>query len=101
MYRGRIIELGPSDAVVKRRYHPYTRALFDAMPRTMEPTGRRGLQVVSEAESTQPPPKHGCPYFHHCPNAEPGMCDESQPRLEEVVKGSHHRVACWHPNVDA
>lgn len=100
MYRGRIIELGPSDALVKRRYHPYTRALFDAMPTTVEPGGRRSLQLVTDTESVLPPPKHGCPYFHHCPNAEPGMCDESHPRLEEVIKGSHHRVACWHPNVN-
>jgi oligopeptide transport system ATP-binding protein len=100
MYRGRIIELGPSDAVVKRRYHPYTRALFDAMPRAVEPTGRKSLQLVTDPEGNKPPPKHGCPYFHHCPNAEPGMCDESNPRLEEVVKGRHHRVACWHPHVE-
>ena len=101
MYRGRVIELGPSDALVKRRYHPYTRALFEAMPTTMEPDGRRSLQIVGDGDTAKAPPKHGCPYFHHCPNAEPGMCDESQPRLEEVVKRSHHRVACWHPNVDA
>jgi len=100
MYRGRIVELGPSDALVKRRYHPYTRALFDAMPRTMEPDGRRTLQLVADAEGNEAPPKNGCAYFHHCPNAEAGMCDESAPRLEEVVKRSHHRVACWHPNVD-
>ncbi|HHH28384.1 MAG TPA: ABC transporter ATP-binding protein, partial [Polyangiaceae bacterium] len=100
MYRGRIIELGPSDALVKRRHHPYTRALFDAMPRTMDRDGRRSLQLVTDPDGSRSPPKHGCPYVHHCPNAEPGMCDESQPRLEEVIKGSHHRVACWHPNMD-
>jgi peptide/nickel transport system ATP-binding protein len=100
MYRGRIIELGPSDAVAKRRYHPYTRALFGAMP-SPTPTERKSLQLVVHGDGDDGPPRNGCAFFHHCPNAEPGVCDESVPELNEVVRGAHHRVACWHPNVQA
>ncbi len=33
MYLGRIVEIGPVADVYERRYHPYTRALFHAMPK--------------------------------------------------------------------
>ena len=102
MYLGKIVELGPTDAVSRRRYHPYTRALFGAMPKAIVPEpGKRRLQLVLEGE---PPsaidPPHGCSFFSRCPNAEAGVCDANEPNLAEIVRGSHHRVACWHPNID-
>jgi len=102
MYLGKLVELGPTDAVAYRRYHPYTRALFGAMPTAVVPTpGKSRLQVVLEGEppsALEPPP--GCAFFTRCPNAEAGVCDESVPPLSELVPKSHHRVACWHPNID-
>jgi oligopeptide transport system ATP-binding protein len=57
--------------------------------------------VVLEGE---PPsainPPHGCAFFDRCPSGERGVCDDRAPHLEEVVHGSHHRVACWHPHLD-
>jgi oligopeptide transport system ATP-binding protein len=102
MYLGKIVELGPSDAVARQRYHPYTRALFGAMPRThAEADGRHRLRLVVEGEPPSPvDPPHGCVFFSRCPNAETGKCDVDDPPLAELVKGSHHRVACWHPNID-
>ncbi len=102
MYLGKIVELGPSDAVARRRYHPYTRALFGAMPKEVVPTDdKRRLHMVPEGEppSAIDPPR-GCAFFSRCPSAEAGLCDKDLPRLTEIVKGSHHRVACWHPNLD-
>jgi oligopeptide transport system ATP-binding protein len=102
MYLGKVVELGPSDAVARRRYHPYTRALFGAMPdTTVAAPGKKRLHLVLEGEPPSPidPPK-GCHFFSRCPSAEAGVCDESEPALSEIVRGSHHRVACWHPNLD-
>ncbi|MBW2453414.1 MAG: ATP-binding cassette domain-containing protein [Deltaproteobacteria bacterium] len=102
MYLGRFVELGPSDAVARRRYHPYTRALFGAMPLTAaEAARRKQLKIVLEGEppSALDPPR-GCAFFARCPNAEAGLCDDEAPRLSEIISGSHHRVACWHPEVD-
>ena len=102
MYLGKLVELGPSDAIAHRRYHPYTRALFGAMPKAVVPaTGRSRLHVVIEGEppsALEPPP--GCAFFSRCPNAEAGVCDDSAPQLAEIIKDSHHRVACWHPNIE-
>ena len=102
MYLGRIVEIGPTDAVIKRRHHPYTRALFGAMPSsTVAEAGKQRLQMVLEGE---PPsainPPHGCAFFDRCPSAEGGVCDEQPPHLAEIARNSHHRVACWHPHLD-
>jgi oligopeptide/dipeptide ABC transporter ATP-binding protein len=102
MYLGKIVELGPTDRVMRRRYHPYTRALFGAMPKTAAPEpGKRRLQVVLEGETPSPiNPPRGCHFFARCPNAEAGLCDNEAPPLAEIIKDSHHRVACWHPDID-
>lgn len=100
MYLGRLIEMGPTDAVIKRRHHPYTRALFGAMPHHAARGGdKRRLQLVVEGEppSALDPPA-GCAYASRCPRAEPGVCDREVPPLSELDHGSHHRVACWHPH---
>jgi oligopeptide/dipeptide ABC transporter ATP-binding protein len=99
LHFGKLVELGPSDAVQKRRHHPYTRALFGAMP-SADP-GKRRLQLMPEGEPPSPlETVRGCAFFARCPNAEPGVCDKQEPALSEVVPGSHHRAACWHPFVD-
>jgi len=101
MFLGRVVEMGPSPAVCDRRYHPYTRALFDAIPK-LGPESRARLPIVTDLAAETPsavdPPK-GCAYVARCPRAEKGKCDVDLPTLAEVVPGSHHRVACWHPEV--
>jgi oligopeptide/dipeptide ABC transporter ATP-binding protein len=95
MYLGRLVEVGPSAAVAEMRYHPYTRALFSAVP-VIEPDGRKRLVLQGEPPSAVEPPG-GCAFHPRCPKSEKGKCDVETPELEEVVAGSHHRVACWHP----
>ena len=101
MHFGKIVEIGPTELIVKHRRHPYTRALFSAVPRA--PGGprseRQRLAVVStgDAPSALDPPA-GCAYFTRCPNAEEGLCDREEPPLREMVTQSHHRVACFHPH---
>lgn len=101
MFLGRIVEMGPTTAVCEKRYHPYTRALFDAVPR-LRPDAKGRLPIVTDLAAETPsavdPPK-GCVYTPRCPRAEKGKCDVDTPILAEVVPGSHHRVACWHPEV--
>lgn len=101
MFLGRVVEMGPTAAVCEKRYHPYTRALFDAVPK-LGPDARTRLPIVTDLAAETPsavdPPK-GCVYFARCPSAEKGKCDVEPPTFAEVVPGSHHRVACWHPEV--
>jgi oligopeptide transport system ATP-binding protein len=98
MLSGRIVEMGPTADVAEKRHHPYTRALFSAVP-SIDSGGERRLILHGEPPSALDPPK-GCVFHPRCPKAEPGKCDVEPPLLTEVVAGSHHRVACWHPEID-
>ena len=98
MYLGRIVEVGPAADVGERRYHPYTRALWSAMP-DVTAEGKRRLVLQGEPPSAVDPPP-GCAFHPRCPRAEEGRCDVDLPTLEELVPGSRHRVACWHPEVE-
>jgi oligopeptide/dipeptide ABC transporter ATP-binding protein len=95
MYLGRIVEVGPAEAVAQARYHPYTRALFGAMP-SLDADGKKRLLLQGEPPSALDPPP-GCAFHPRCPRAEKGKCDVETPELEELIPGTHHRVACWHP----
>ena len=94
MYLGRIVEVGPARELSKRRYHPYTRALYDAVPDRRRK--ERSLPLLGQPPSAIDPPT-GCVFHPRCAHAEPGVCDVERPPLAEVVKRSHHRVACFHP----
>ncbi|MCS6898195.1 MAG: ATP-binding cassette domain-containing protein [Polyangiaceae bacterium] len=96
MYLGKIVETGPTPQVFSRRAHPYTRALFSALP-VPDPT-RRTLRVLVEGDPPSPfdPPK-GCAYHPRCPRAQPGRCDVEAPHPTEVEPRSGHFVACYFP----
>ncbi len=47
MYLGRIVEMGTTADVAEKRHHPYTRALFSAIP-TIEPDGKKRLVLQGE-----------------------------------------------------
>jgi peptide/nickel transport system ATP-binding protein len=64
MYLGRIVEEGPAERVWGTPGHPYTEALFSAVPSL---GGRRRERVVlrgSVPSARRPPP--GCPFFSRC-----------------------------------
>ncbi len=95
MYLGRIVEMGPTPDLAEKRLHPYTRALFTAVP--TRGGGVRALNVLQGEPPSALDPPPGCAFHPRCPKAEPGRCDVEIPPLRELVGGSHHRVACWHP----
>jgi oligopeptide transport system ATP-binding protein len=98
MYLGRIMEMGPAREVSERRLHPYTRALFGALPHGIggEGKSKRSLPLKGEPPSAIELPS-GCVFHPRCPKMEKGKCDVDVPELAEIVPGSHHRVACFFP----
>ena len=92
MYLGRIVEIGPVEAIFERAAHPYTRALIQAIP-VPDPDGRREhVPLEGEAPSPVSPPP-GCPFHPRCPFAI-AACQETVPALEPVGSGEDHQVAC-------
>jgi oligopeptide/dipeptide ABC transporter ATP-binding protein len=68
MYLGRVVELGPADAVFDRPAHPYTQALLRAAPK-LQPGGRdRDAAISGELPSPLAIPA-GCPFHPRCPHA--------------------------------
>jgi oligopeptide/dipeptide ABC transporter ATP-binding protein len=90
MYLGRIVEIGPVQAIFERPVHPYTRALLSAVP-VVRPGPRPDRTVLTGDVPSPINPPSGC-YFHpRCPEAQ-DTCRQQAQRLVEVEPG--HLVAC-------
>jgi peptide/nickel transport system ATP-binding protein len=67
MYLGRIVEIGPAEAIFRTPRHPYTRLLLDAIP-DLQQIGRARTPVGGELPSPIAPPP-GCAFHPRCPLA--------------------------------
>jgi oligopeptide/dipeptide ABC transporter ATP-binding protein len=89
MYLGRIVEIGPTRAVLGAPQHPYTRALLSVIP-SLDPARRRE-RLILQGETPNPIRiPQGCRFHPRCPLAA-DACRQTDPRLER--KGGHE-VAC-------
>jgi len=88
MYLGRVVEIGPADAVLRTPRHPYTRALLDAVPRVEPPGGGtagagRARPVVGGEVPDATHVPGGCRFHPRCPHAfAPCGPDGAEPVLE-------------------
>ena len=90
MYLGKIVEIGKTEEVFRRPSHPYTKALFEAVPRP-EP-GRSREAVILRGEIGNPiDPPPGCRFHPRCPYAK-AECRHKPPVLCDIGPG--HQVAC-------
>lgn len=94
MYLGKVVELGPTDALVADPAHPYSTALIAAIPEA-DPVLTRAKERVplrsAEVPSLLALPS-GCVFHPRCPLAETGLCDVRVPYLEPIDEG--RVVAC-------
>jgi peptide/nickel transport system ATP-binding protein len=92
MYLGRIVEVGPPQAVVGEPLHPYTQALIAAVPEPDPANRLRERQVVPGEPPSPANVLPGCSFHPRCPRFMKGLCDVVTPPLLEVRLG--RRVAC-------
>jgi oligopeptide/dipeptide ABC transporter ATP-binding protein len=90
MYLGRIVEDGPTDEIVRRPRHPYTRALVAAVPVPDADQSRAPLPIKGNVPDAREPPS-GCSFRDRCPRAM-ARCATEAPLLRAAAEG--HRVAC-------
>lgn len=79
MYLGQVFETGPTQDVIDRPQHPYTRALISAVPR-IEHDGRTRIVLGGDVPSPAAPPS-GCRFHPRCPYAI-DACRRTIPALE-------------------
>lgn len=90
MYLGKVVEMGPADAICRKPGHPYTKALISAVPAIDPGSKRKRIILPGEPPSPIDPPC-GCPFHPRCPIAE-ARCKVEVPQLRKVADG--HTVAC-------
>ena len=91
MYLGSVVELADAQQIDENPVHPYTRALFSAVPQ-IDDAGWSSRRIKLEGEIPNPinAPK-GCKFCTRCMWAKQ-ICQEQPPQLEEIEPG--HFVAC-------
>ncbi len=90
MYLGKLVETGTTKDVFARRAHPYTQALFSAIPIPDPLYEKREIPLEGDVPSPLNPP-NGCRFHTRCPYAKP-VCSEQEPELHEIAPG--HYCAC-------
>jgi peptide/nickel transport system ATP-binding protein len=90
MYAGRIVERASRAALFGDPMHPYTLALFAALPRADE-RGRPLATIEGQVPAPGAMPA-GCRFAPRCPFAA-AQCREAYPPLREIAPA--HWVSCW------
>jgi oligopeptide transport system ATP-binding protein len=95
MYLGKLVELGPAEALYRQPLHPYTVALLASIPSpdpadSVKPTG---ATIHGELPSPIDPPS-GCRFRTRCPRAQE-ICATQEPSLRELAE--NHYTACHFP----
>jgi peptide/nickel transport system ATP-binding protein len=95
MYAGRIVETAPTPVLFSRPRHPYTEALFEALPeKAADGSSIKRLYNIpgQPPDLTVPPP--GCKFAPRCRYAQ-DSCRASEPELTEA--GDSHLYRCFFP----
>jgi len=90
MYLGKIVEEAPTTALFLKQAHPYTQALFSAIPIPDPKLKREKIVLPGDIPNPTNPPS-GCRFHPRCPVAIP-KCSVEEPAWREI--SSRHWAAC-------
>jgi oligopeptide/dipeptide ABC transporter ATP-binding protein len=95
MYLGRIVEIGPTEDVIRRPKHPYTKALVTVVPTPV--AGSAGRKIILSGETPSPADiPTGCRFHTRCwlwqRLKQPERCTAEDPSLRTVADA--HSAAC-------
>jgi oligopeptide/dipeptide ABC transporter ATP-binding protein len=90
MYLGKIVEEAPTTALFLKQAHPYTQALFSAIPIPDPKLKRERIVLPGDIPNPTNPPS-GCRFHPRCPVAIP-KCSVEEPAWLEI--SSRHWTAC-------
>ncbi len=90
MYLGSMMEFGSKDDIFSNPLHPYTKALFSAIPSPNPDVKMNRIALTGDIPSPANPP-NGCRFHTRCPYAKE-ICKHVTPEYKEYEKG--HFAAC-------
>lgn len=90
MYLGKVVETGLVASIFDKPAHPYTRALFEAVPIPNPLLRKNRKRLKGEPASSISPPS-GCRFHPRCPLAM-DICKRVEPPQIEI--GPQHHVRC-------
>ena len=90
MYLGAMMEFGTKEAIFTNPLHPYTKALFSAVPNPDPTVKMNRIKLEGDIPSPANPPK-GCRFHTRCPYAKE-ICKHVPPEYIEHEPG--HFAAC-------
>ena len=92
MYLGTMVEYAETEKIFAKPLHPYTQALFSAIPVPDPDVKKNRIVLKGSLPSPANPPK-GCKFHTRCKYATE-ICSHVEPPLEEITP--NHFVACHH-----
>ena len=90
MYLGSLVEYGAKEDIFKNPAHPYTEALFSAIP-VPDPTVKMNRIVLEGSIPSPANPPSGCKFHTRCPRATE-RCKTEAP-VQRMIEPGHY-VAC-------
>ena len=90
MYLGKIVEYGSAEEIFRHPRHPYTKALFDAIP-SLTTQGMEGLKTLEGQIPSPINPPSGCAFHERCAYACEN-CARQTPQERDL--GGGHMVCC-------
>jgi peptide/nickel transport system ATP-binding protein len=94
MYLGQIVETGMAEAVVAPPQHPYTEALFSAIPRLPGDEQRQRIRLSGPPANLARLPS-GCRFHTRCPRKLGRICETDAPPWRDA--GDGHHIRCHIP----
>ena len=91
MYRGNLVEYGPSDEILTNPVHPYTELLLDSVPTV----GKKWQRAVKPPDmELKEYSAVACKFANRCPYVQP-ICRETKPPM--VAISDNQRALCYKP----
>ena len=90
MYLGNLVEYGSTDDIFRNPLHPYTQALFSAIP-IPDPTAKMNRIVLEGSIPSPANPPSGCKFHTRCKHCME-RCKTEEPVQKEIEPG--HFVVC-------
>jgi peptide/nickel transport system ATP-binding protein len=94
IYLGRLWEIGSANDILKPPHHPYTEALFSALP-IPDPDAKQSRVRLREAVLSAVTIPPGCRFHPRCPRKVGEICENEEPPWQDY--GHWHKICCHIP----